>query len=918
MLTWTSALLLAAPLFLLAYALTHRNEAHAEVPWKRIALVYVVCALAPIVFALIWRIDATRFVLELHAIAFRGDEIVRKEIRERKAGNGRVVIGDGFATSPSTRRYGRLVFKAGNPKGLLTVELPRPEERAGLIATTSEGFLGAHRLQDGDRVCVGGSCWTFSGRTFTIGKRATPVPRRVAELPGTELAMPLPFAKPITAGLRTWSLDWLAHDAGVIGADRRVRSFFCHTRGVSELQLVILDADVSLIRGGAPVIAKTKFDVADEERIAFHSLPPEGEEFAARGVQERRSVVYRAGARSFVLDLDTPEVHSLTMKQLNALRDEKETKKKVIPLAMGEAQLVDRSLYFAGLSESVAVESSALVELSRYFPRDVASAFRIISPRGPLNATMGTMQWVGTNDTAAIRFDVRRPPLLLLTIGLLLLALKIFAAASARLTLTQLLMAGALEALVGIRLLFGHRAWAMPPHKLEAIELAIVAWLALPWIYLVASMPVKSRREALPAVGGLLVSMVLIARLVEGPEKWVWVGCHLLGLAVAAFRLDAVRAKATALQTRWRSRLPRVVWASSPPPSPEDEGGASSPHHTGVLRVDPIVAAAIAFTVVRFLLLLFGFKESANIGARISLSVLHIPAALLLEGFFFVRLWRRIRANGDLGKDDLIAAGAILLFVWLIPAAVTSDIGLALLNIPVFAILLLASTRQAKRGRVIARALAAAILIVLAGAPLFRLVLPFVSSEEVLLSAAADQNYARFFHFAAPERLQELATKRGESLAITSALLQAYISSGIFGRGYGHTEVSPHLGDTALRDFAPAVFIAAEWGLVGTVAALLLYLAFAVIARPWLEAHELAPVVAFLAAATIAVSSIYMILANHELLLLTGKNAYLFGLDSAGDVIEVIVLVLMIAYGATVAPARRVRAFGGQRSGGQL
>jgi hypothetical protein len=114
--------------------------------------------------------------------------------------------------------------------------------------------------------------------------------------------------------------------------------------------------------------------------------------------------------------------------------------------------------------------------------------------------------------------------------------------------------------------------------------------------------------------------------------------------------------------------------------------------------------------------------------------------------------------------------------------------------------------------------------------------------------------------------------------------------------------------------------VAAEWGLAGTVAALLLYLSFAIVAQPWLpwqardrEEPRTAAVVAFIAAATICVSSIYMILANHELLLLTGKNAYLLGLDSSGDVIETIVLVLVIAYGGAIAAAQRPRTFGGPR-----
>jgi hypothetical protein len=57
--------------------------------------------------------------------------------------------------------------------------------------------------------------------------------------------------------------------------------------------------------------------------------------------------------------------------------------------------------------------------------------------------------------------------------------------------------------------------------------------------------------------------------------------------------------------------------------------------------------------------------------------------------------------------------------------------------------------------------------------------------------------------------------------------------------------------------------------------------------------------IAAVAAGTIAVASIYMIFANHELVLLTGKNAYLLGLDSAGDLLESFALLLLIASGAS-------------------
>ncbi len=869
MLQWTSILLLIAPVLLLVYAL-RPHDATAPLTLRSLVLLFLVAGATPLAFAILWRLDATRVMIELHAIAFRteGGNEIRRDVRERRQGSGRVVIGDAVRRN-TPQRFGTLVYKPH----ALRVELPAPAQRSGLIATSSNGLLGAEPLEDGDGVCISGSCWTYEGRTFTSGKLKLEIPRRQAEIPGLGWTFALPFAKPATAGLRTWSVDFMARQAGAISADRRLRSFIAYANPGSRLRLVTLDPEVSLVRGGRRVALATNFPVAEGDRIAFYSLPAETNEFAAGGIAERRSAVYRSGERSFELDLDTPEVHSLSVKELQALESEV-AKRKRVALSMGDAQLVDRSLYFAGLSESVAVQANALFELSRFFPRDFASSFTVITPRGPVDGTLGRILWIGTTDLAAVRFDVLRPPVLLLLIGFVLLFAKAIAARSMNLGTTQALMAGAIEVLVGIRLLLGYRVWAMPPHRLEAVELALVAWMALPWIFLAASLPKLRARASVPALAGLLLSAAFCLRVVSGPTRWIWLLAHFLPLLAHV-------------------RLPK-------------------PKFELRLKGDPLLYAAISFTVIRAFLLLFGFKESASFGARVSLSVVHIPAAAILEGFFFWRAWKHVRAQGKLTKDDLIAAMAILVFVWGLPAILTSDIGLALLNAPVFLLLLLALTRhaEAKGARLLSRVLVAAMVLFVAGAPLLRLVLPRLSNEEMLLSAASDSNYARFLHFAAPERLQELATKRGESLAITSAILQAYISSGFFGRGYGNTEVSPHLGDTALRDFAPAVFIAAEWGLVGTVSMLLIYLLFSLIARAWLpwenDGESPAPAIAAVAAVTITVSSVYMILANHELLLLTGKNAYLIGLDSAGDVMEFLVLLLPIAYGARMMRPRKV------------
>ena len=901
MLRWTSALLLIGPIVLLTLAFRRERDGRQPASARTILFVYMAAAAAPLLFALLWRLDATRILIELHGIAFRGNgtAAVRKEVRERRQGSGRIVIGDSarHKRNAAERRFGTFVFQphGGGAKGTLTIELPPPDNRAGLIGTSSSGLLGVQTLEDGDRVCVEGTCWTYKADevSFTSGTHVARIPPRQAEIPGVDWTFTLPFASPIPATSRTWSLDRLAHDSGAVAADRRLRSFLCYAKPGPRLRLVPMDRNVVLQRAGQNVPLETTFAIPDGAQLSFYTPPAESEEFAAGGIAERRSMILRAGARSFALDLDTPEIHSVTVGELRALElaREKGARTMNVALSMGDAQLVDRSLYLSGLSESVSVEANALFELSRFFPRNLGSQFPIVSPRGPVTSSLGSVHWLGASDLAAIRFDVLRPPLLLLFIGAALLLLKTAAAVAARFTMTQTLIAGAIELLVGLRLLLGYRVWSMPPHRIEAAELASVAWMALPWLFLAASLPIDNLRDfrdrsrigdAAPALAGLLMSAIFSLFVIEGKTRWIWFACHFLALAVALLRAEDVRARLSK-----RMVVPRFITGDT----------------------QPIIIAAVLFTVVRLLLLLAGFKESIAAGPRVSLSVLHIPAAAFLQGFFLWRTWQRVRANGRLTASDHMAALAILLFVWCIPAVLTSDIGLALLNVPLFALLYVAVARQApsKKDRRLPYALAVLVALFIAGAPLGRLVLPFIKNEELLLGLASDSNYARFLHFAAPERLRELATKRGESLAITSAILQSYISSGLFGRGYGHSDVSPHLGDTALRDFAPAVFVAAEWGFAGTLAALLTYLLFPAATRTWLPWSEgragarAAPVVAFVAAATIAVSSCYMILANHELLLLTGKNAYLLGLDSAGDVMEMLVLTLVMAWGGAVA-----------------
>jgi|GEM_PF-1549981 len=937
----SSLWLLVAPIVLLGVLVRVRARSQQPADVKTLALLYLVPAIAPIVLSIIWRIPSTRVVIELRGIAFRAPAggVLRERISERTPGSGRLLVGDGPGSHRAASSFGTLVFHS-NPsnadeQGSVNMVIPAPEARSGLVAVSGQGLIGAEPLDDDDRICIHSECWTYDAphRTFSSGGTLFRIPPRQAKLPGLGWTFSLPWAAPVTSAGRTYSLDALANHGA--DAQSHLRSFFCYANPGSRLRLVTLDSGVRLLRGNKIVSPPASAPVSDGGKLSFYSFPYDTAGFENTGIVERRSTTCRIGKRSFALEFDTPEVHSITVAEFDALRPpapDEATKAKIVGLAMGASQMSDRSLYFNGISEPVALQANSLLELSRFFPRDFQSSFRIVSPRGASDATLGHMTWIGATNLAAFRMQVFRPPFLLLFLGALLQAAKIIAARHGRLTNTQALAAGAVEVLVAVRLLVGYRIWVMPPHVVEGAELGIVAWMALPWIFLAASVPLTKiepqRRQPLaaiidspwlPAMAGLLFSAVFCARIASGPRSLVWFACHLLAVGIAALRIPRVRnwgidfTRRVIARSGARAEKPLARIAATR--AGATAGRLLAPLHDPELT--PFVVISGLFLVIRFILLLFGWKESLPFGsARLSLSAAYVPAAAILQGMFLWTVYRRTLAARRLQGKDLIAVAMMILLVWMLPAVITSDVGLALLNVPVFAFLLVGCvaaaedrSRQPWRSRklgLLPAALVIAILSFVAAAPAWRLVIPLLGNEEKMLERASDANFARFIHFAEPERLRELATMRGESLAITSAILQRYVSTGMTGRGYGRTMISPQLGDTAFRDFAPAVFIAAEWGLAGTLALILLYLAIFLIGRsaaPWLappqrqQARSPAGAVAYVAAATIAVASIYMILANHELLLLTGKNVYLLGLDSAGDVIETMALVLVIAFG---------------------
>jgi hypothetical protein len=162
------------------------------------------------------------------------------------------------------------------------------------------------------------------------------------------------------------------------------------------------------------------------------------------------------------------------------------------------------------------------------------------------------------------------------------------------------------------------------------------------------------------------------------------------------------------------------------------------------------------------------------------------------------------------------------------------------------------------------------------------------------LGARRAQQLFRLYMLASPQQLSEGGLIASERVAVHYATLQSYADEGGgWGKGYLASQLPRHLGVTYLSDLVPMVFVLADFGKVGLAGLALVYLVL--LAAVPLTARAVAPddpfraqglYVALVALLAVALPSLYMILANLNLVLFTGKNLALLSLSSLSDVIQ--------------------------------
>ncbi|MEM7246276.1 MAG: hypothetical protein AAF533_13085 [Acidobacteriota bacterium] len=817
------------------------------------------------------------------------------------------------SADPACTRVG--VLEAGD--GSFTLKLP-DAPAVGVLGRGPTDLVSGVALEDGDVLSLGGDEWThrWDGRRHSFLSRLDghqlEIPPRMTSLP--ILGWEREVSRPLSVARRTHPVDWL-RTGGQSNGERQLRSFLYFDASAepgSDLRLAFLDPDLSLARRGESIPRVEKVTLRDGERLNVMALPRAGSgDFLDGGVRDQRSFRVYSAERSVMLHFDTPEIHVFTWAELAELSLHRDRDVFEIHVDTGFGQLARASISFDAASRQVGGEAFAVLELPSAW-RDATplagQKFRHVSPRGVRSVQLGEPFWLGERHRAALQVDVLSPPTWLGLLGVVLAIVKAATSAALRVSRGGVLVLASVEFLLALRVVLGVRVHSMPPFSEEARLLALIAWGVVPWVLLAASLGIRHQAEEIGRTWHAAVGLLTAGLVLAGTWSWVlqeeglvrmaWLGCIGLGMVVPVLRWA------------WR-------WCFE-----SEQGFELAERLRGAPQWVGLTAwtvAALAWVAIRVVLALSGIKEAVQLGGgtRLALSIIHVPVLIGLTVFLFKAAARDLEERG---RPGWFVAGGLLFLIagpWGLVSVLTNDLGLALMNVPVLLVALAVFGLRARSSDAIGTRAwtvipVAALAVYLACAVLpfgSRIVVAMVGNDTELLW---ERNYLRVLGHAYPERLTDVGTKSSEELAIMTEVMSVYSSGPAGGRGHGRSELSPHVKATALREHVPIVFITSEWGLLGSLGVMLaqLVLAATFCFAPWRglgqaqASGEMGAIAACLGGLTIGVPSLLMLAANHGLGLFTGKNAYLLGLDSAGDVIELVVLAVLTLGAAAVARDR--------------
>jgi uncharacterized membrane protein len=907
-------------LLILAFLLWIPGKPWVRTPsWQFLGLAALLAYGIPATF-FIWTIhsmpdEATRMRVSLLGLGFRttpgndlnitiGGDQAKHEVwvKQMQANEKNTTAGQLKLRPPSSTIT--LQGSGINPIGILAYK--NPKDGSFILPNAIE-------LINGDQISFKGKTWEVRFEPRLLG---TPQIEFHNTQNQTKVLLP---GKVLPVDKQTYPID------NLLGTGRTGLTGFFY-RQKDRLFLATLKSDIKIERPGNNAPNQKDWEIASTgTQLHVLGIPHATRSTIAKGVRDWRSFMVKAGQQSLLLQFDSPEIHTLAYSDLEDIRittgDTQQQTSFRVNLALGDWDKMNEGyIHLHNVSRQVGGETSAILELQDTLLKRELESFTnweqpliLTAPGGQQQISNGEPAWIGENNMAAVQMDLLEPPMQLALLTLLLVIAKMLAAISARLSALHLLMAGAIELFVIFRVLLGYRVWILPPFEDQAMIFALTAWAFLPWAFIVASLRnYKDKQQNiwgwLPAVSGLVFSAIWCYQINGGePIAWAFIAIHVLVLLIPFFQFpDMKRSFAQAKTMPWHqsilSLVPKNKWMTE----------------------NPWLILAMLLGFVRIILFFFGAREAIYIGMRIPLSIIHIPLGLIIEAGALVWFWRKLKDKDfSYPLTELLLFSLIPLFIWL-PAAFAGDYGLLLLNVPVFIIvstwLILTKsmapvkkTQGSKGKRRLYYTLIVGVFYV------FPLVLIFIMPKPFLgwvpeIESIPEHVKIRFLQYAYPEKLEALATIESERHVHMTRALEVYTSK-TNGHGYAKSESNPSLKHAQLREYALAIFIAGDWGTWGVIGLMLVYLMIAVIGasllpwRSWYQSKtqfkrppsaytDTLSTLAGLAALTFAFSSLYMILVNYNLLPFTGRNVYLFGLESGADILESFILLAIVAFGA--------------------
>jgi hypothetical protein len=331
------------------------------------------------------------------------------------------------------------------------------------------------------------------------------------------------------------------------------------------------------------------------------------------------------------------------------------------------------------------------------------------------------------------------------------------------------------------------------------------------------------------------------------------------------------------------------------------------------------------------LLLLWGAKERFS---QVPLAAIYVPGFLILFALACARFWQETRfrpANTDRIRRFVLCAGGIIFLHLAISGALVSDLGMALYALPVSLLLVIVVVQSLPQASLTQETYA---WIVAAGVPFLAAAL-FLAAPRLSIGTAeaflekdilseklrdpdaivTDKNLLRLLQWVDRKKLDDTGTEASEAISQHLMVMDDYTTRGVCGEGYMKVPVIPSVREVSMSDNVAAIYLLAQFGALGVAGLAAAWALLATAAREMPEAsgegegliwRRFGWCLAALCGVTIAFVSLYMVAANCQLAPFTGRNVYLLGLGSLGDVWESCILLALCSTGLVISRPRNL------------